>query len=248
MIADLYPDRVRIDRGFVEGIRSHSRKRILVESLVSLCHRINCSVVAEGVESAEDLETCLSAGVAYLQGFLLARPMSAEAAFFVEDLLLSQAPRVSPHGEIAGTVRTVPPVQADEALATAVVRLGGEPGLAFLSAVVRGRATGLLSRSAAEEWLRRPGAAPELASSDPVAAVTEDIPFDQRPEAATLEEVCEVIRRRPAGRKYEPIVVFGPAKTYRGLLTVDALVEEFSRLRPERALETSPVWRPRTRT
>ena len=51
MITDIAPDFVKLDRVFIENIFVHARKRILVESVVSLCHRINCGVVAEGIET-----------------------------------------------------------------------------------------------------------------------------------------------------------------------------------------------------
>ena len=41
MITDIAPDFVKLDRVFIDNIFVHARKRILVESVVSLCHRIN---------------------------------------------------------------------------------------------------------------------------------------------------------------------------------------------------------------
>lgn len=91
-IVELAPDFVKIDRVFVEKIASHVRKRALVESVTMLCHRIGCEVVAEGVETAGELETCLEADVDYVQGFLFARPSLASEAFSAAPLRLPARP------------------------------------------------------------------------------------------------------------------------------------------------------------
>jgi EAL domain-containing protein (putative c-di-GMP-specific phosphodiesterase class I) len=73
-ISDLTPEVVKLDRQLIAGIRQGSPLYRLVSSIVQLCRDMGSRVVAEGVETAEELAACESARVDYCQGYLLARP------------------------------------------------------------------------------------------------------------------------------------------------------------------------------
>jgi EAL domain-containing protein (putative c-di-GMP-specific phosphodiesterase class I) len=73
-IADLHPCLVKLDRALITGLGRHPRMQRLVASIVSLCENLEAEVVAEGIESREELMAVRDAGVHYAQGYLLARP------------------------------------------------------------------------------------------------------------------------------------------------------------------------------
>jgi EAL domain-containing protein (putative c-di-GMP-specific phosphodiesterase class I) len=73
-IADLEPKVVKIDRGIVEGLKRGSRQQKLVRAIVRLCEDLGADVVAEGIETADELHAVREAGVRLAQGYLLARP------------------------------------------------------------------------------------------------------------------------------------------------------------------------------
>ena len=73
-IADLEPAIVKLDRGLILGVDRSERQRQLVKSVVTLCHDLNASVVAEGIETTSELAALSDSGVRYAQGFLFARP------------------------------------------------------------------------------------------------------------------------------------------------------------------------------
>ncbi|HEX4353030.1 MAG TPA: EAL domain-containing protein, partial [Polyangiales bacterium] len=73
-IVDLHPQVVKLDIELVRGIDREPRQRSLVRSIVSMCREQDAYVVAEGIETAGELEAVIDAGVPYGQGFLLARP------------------------------------------------------------------------------------------------------------------------------------------------------------------------------
>ncbi len=77
MLAELTPAMVKIDRFLISHIAESTKKRMLVESLVSFCHKINAQVVAEGIETADDLEVILSMSIDLAQGFYLGRPAAS---------------------------------------------------------------------------------------------------------------------------------------------------------------------------
>jgi sensor c-di-GMP phosphodiesterase-like protein len=77
---------LKIDKTFIQGIAAN---RPLAEMIVSMCRLMRLSVVAEGVETAEQLDWVRARGIDQCQGYLFARPLPA--AGFTE-LLLQQRP------------------------------------------------------------------------------------------------------------------------------------------------------------
>ncbi len=73
-IADLEPQIVKLDRGLVAGIHRSRRQQCLVNGVVRLCHDLNATVVAEGIETRDEYSVLLDSGAQLGQGFLFARP------------------------------------------------------------------------------------------------------------------------------------------------------------------------------
>jgi len=73
-IADLEPAVVKLDRALIVGIDAEPRVRCLVAALVRLCDDLGAEVVAEGIESADELAAVRDQGVQLVQGFHVARP------------------------------------------------------------------------------------------------------------------------------------------------------------------------------
>jgi EAL domain-containing protein (putative c-di-GMP-specific phosphodiesterase class I) len=73
-IADLDPRIVKLDRGLVAGIHRSQRQQRLVNGVVRLCHDLNATVVAEGIETPDEYSVLLDSGAQLGQGYLFARP------------------------------------------------------------------------------------------------------------------------------------------------------------------------------
>lgn len=69
---------IKIDRSFVEGMDRDSRKRKLVTSAIRLARALDLTVIAEGVETREELEVLLSEKCDLAQGFLFSRAIEPE--------------------------------------------------------------------------------------------------------------------------------------------------------------------------
>ena len=72
-------DKIKIDRAFIRDIAEPDAAAI-VRAVVGLGDRLGMGIVAEGVETVEQLELVRSEGCGEVQGFLFSRPLSAEAA------------------------------------------------------------------------------------------------------------------------------------------------------------------------
>ncbi|MGI4939492.1 MAG: EAL domain-containing protein, partial [Janthinobacterium lividum] len=73
-----YPlDTIKIDRSFISAIPEEERTMAIVETIVRLGHALKLEVVAEGVETAAQLDAATRLGCDYIQGYLMARPLPA---------------------------------------------------------------------------------------------------------------------------------------------------------------------------
>lgn len=71
---------IKLDRSFVSNLPDKADSAILSRTVLAMAHALGLSVVAEGIETGEQRDFLIDLGVKELQGFGLARPMTAEDA------------------------------------------------------------------------------------------------------------------------------------------------------------------------
>jgi EAL domain-containing protein (putative c-di-GMP-specific phosphodiesterase class I) len=75
----LHVDTVKVDRSFVSRIGLDDGSE-MVRAIAAIAHNMGMDVVAEGVETAEQLEWLRAIGCEYAQGFYFSRPVDMSAA------------------------------------------------------------------------------------------------------------------------------------------------------------------------
>ena len=70
-------DNLKIDRSFVSQIQSDKRKYQVVDTIVSLSKQLQLSIIAEGIETTEQLQWLQNVGCEYGQGYLFSKPLPA---------------------------------------------------------------------------------------------------------------------------------------------------------------------------
>jgi EAL domain-containing protein (putative c-di-GMP-specific phosphodiesterase class I) len=68
------PDIVKVDMSLVRDIDKDRGRRALASALISFSDEMQMDIIAEGIETKEELDTLLELGVRYGQGFFLAKP------------------------------------------------------------------------------------------------------------------------------------------------------------------------------
>jgi len=71
---------LKIDKSFVSELDFENPDENITESIISLVHRLNIETIAEGVETAEQMNYLVHAKCDNMQGYHLGRPMDAETA------------------------------------------------------------------------------------------------------------------------------------------------------------------------
>ena len=80
---------LKIDRSFVEELREGSEDRAVVSGIIALAHTLGMQVIAEGVESAEQLRILRELGCDMAQGYYFSEPLDHEGM----SALLASDPR-----------------------------------------------------------------------------------------------------------------------------------------------------------
>ena len=74
-LQNLPSDVVKLDRSFVMGLGQSDKSEALVRGVVNLAHELNKSIIAEGVETPQQLKHLEDLGCAYVQGNFLSKPL-----------------------------------------------------------------------------------------------------------------------------------------------------------------------------
>ncbi|NEQ45165.1 MAG: EAL domain-containing protein [Leptolyngbya sp. SIOISBB] len=89
-------DTLKVDQSFVRNMQSSSEDLAIVRTIVDLAHTLAMDVIAEGVETADDMATLRSLGAEYGQGYYWAKPLPVNAATeFLQQHLRGQNPESS---------------------------------------------------------------------------------------------------------------------------------------------------------
>jgi diguanylate cyclase (GGDEF)-like protein len=71
---------LKIDRSFTASLETDPRSRIFVRAIIEMAHALNLEVIAEGVETPGQLRLLGKRKITAVQGYLLGRPMTPDAA------------------------------------------------------------------------------------------------------------------------------------------------------------------------
>lgn len=91
-LRDYYFDTIKVDQSFIRGVDENPRYRAIAQSVADLARALDVETVAEGIETEEQLAYARETGFTNVQGFVLSRPMPAEA---VLDMMRAIAARES---------------------------------------------------------------------------------------------------------------------------------------------------------
>ena len=94
-IRDLDIDALKIDKSFVMELETHPVNRAIIEAAKVIGHAKGCSVVAEGIETVEQLHILREVGVSQGQGYLFSRavPFTEFVQLTQQEIIIGSSPR-----------------------------------------------------------------------------------------------------------------------------------------------------------
>lgn len=241
------PDVIKLDREVVRSLHDRPYQQSLVRSLVSFAASVGTKLVAEGVETWNELETLVRLGVRYLQGFLLARPSpepglpSPETAARLRAVMQAEDARLGEDDErVTGLVGDCPVVEKGSMRVEELDRLfRTRADLDHVVLAEDGRPAAVITR---QRFQARTGGpfGYQLYCRRPVDALAECAPLvvDTRTGIAALGRL---VLERMNEDVYDPVVVVDEAGRLAGTVTVRQLLGRAIALELQSAQEANPL-------
>lgn len=206
------PQVVKLDRSLISGIDRDPARRALVEMLGEFVGRLDGWVLAEGIETLNELRTAIDLGVPLGQGFALARPAPGFATVVADAprrVIANRAGARTFVDTLAPLVETAP---AAASMDEARQLLRADPTLrnVVLFGADDARPVAVLARADVEGGSAR-------VRVPLFAHVSEAVPA-----------VARRAMTRDADHRFVPIVCRDGRGTYQGIVTVDALVRRLA--------------------
>lgn len=198
-ILDLKPALIKLDRELIRGIDADEAKRALVDMLGTFANRIDCWLLAEGIETEAEYDTITALGVPLAQGYYLAHPGPAWPALDATIIPAALAPQES-------TVRDVleaPPTAESTAVAATLFSRHSE-----------------LRTVALIDDHNRPIALLDINSAH--LGVTTDA-MRVNLDTPTKDALLRAITRDP-GNRYDPLIITDNAGRYSGIARIERLI------------------------
>lgn len=74
LLVDFQPDLIKLDMHLIRGIDRDPVRQVLVESTLQMSRKLGIEVIAEGIETREELAVLRAFGIELFQGYLFAKP------------------------------------------------------------------------------------------------------------------------------------------------------------------------------
>ncbi|MEA5021900.1 hypothetical protein SDC9_17482 [bioreactor metagenome] len=240
-IAELHPDFLKIDRCLIQGIHLDPIKWALFETFVTLSRRIGCRILAEGVETQEEMRTVVQLGADYVQGYFIARPSFTrpELSAPVAQIVQSQQ-RLSFNSEKTVQHILEPlPLVTPQTTVNAVQNYFEEHAKIWLVGVTdKGELLGVVQRDNLYSALATPFGV-SLYSQRPVTSLMNNKQLLIE-DTTPIEVASSLAMARPDAHLYDGIVVVQQQKPI-GMIRVASLIKAMSDTQLQIAQGASPL-------
>jgi len=74
LLAEVHTDLVKLDMALIRNIHQDKRRQAIVRGILRVCQDLGIRVIAEGIETKDELDILAAIGIELFQGFYFARP------------------------------------------------------------------------------------------------------------------------------------------------------------------------------
>ena len=244
-VTEVRPHYIKLDIALVRDIDRDRAKNALVSAIIIFARRIDAKVLAEGIETVEELATLIEIGVEYGQGFLLARPSSvfaepkAEIAAFIRERASASRTAPTPKRMTVSAVTRRAPALPPTAYTMEVMEIfDRNPDLDSVVLTDSGAPIGLVSRTKLYERLSHQFGY-SIYAKRPVRLVMDDayLAVDVND---SIDDVARKVVHRRRSEMYDEIVVLENG-AYSGVVSVRDLLHTMTEFQASVSRYSNPL-------
>ncbi|EGW40589.1 EAL domain-containing protein [Desulfosporosinus sp. OT] len=240
-VAELHPDFLKIDRSLIQGVNADPIKWALLETFVTFSKRIGCRIIAEGVETAEEMRTVVQLGVDYVQGFFVARPTFERKNInpAVMEILDPERLHISiDQSPILSMVEPLPLFESNALINTVETYFREHPHQWLVGITENARLVGVMQRDRLFAALgTRYGIPLYLERTVPILMDTNPLIVE---DTTPLEVVSSLAMQRPDAQLYDGIIIANQRKPI-GMVSVANLIKAMSERQIKLARGANPL-------
>ena len=248
MWSEIQPDYVKIDRHFIDGIAEDKFKHHFVKAMQNLAESCSAHIIAEGIENEADCLAVRDLGIAFGQGYLIARPVSEPTTLpstEIIDLINKREIIVFPTGSspsgnvtVSSMTRRVEPVSPQTFSDEVCHRFNDDTELMSMPVVLNGAPLGLINRHEMEGRLARPFQR-ELFGRKSCMQFMDSMPLciDQ---SSTVQEAALLVSRSARHHIYDGFIVTKDGK-YLGIGSAHDLMGLITEMQIQAARYANPL-------
>lgn len=247
MITDIHPHYIKLDMNLVRDIDRDGYKKALVQSLYEFCRLANVSLIAEGVETEEELDALIDIGVHYAQGYYIQRP-DGEIKPITDEVLDSIQSRNSKRNHLynhfvsniyIGNLCTDNVVVSPKDIAEDVYNIFLTNSLLWgVTVVNRGKVVGIVTRTRIDHIMSGQFGY-SLHAKRPISLIMDTDPLVTDYQVP-IDTVSKLAMSRPADSLYDYIVVTEDDR-YSGIVTIKDLLEKTMEIEVSNARHQNPL-------
>jgi len=247
VISDVKPNIIKLDMALVRNIDKDEIKQLLCKALVDFGKNAGIQLIAEGIETEEELETLIKLNVDFGQGYFLGIPRKSFADIAPEKIELIQRYYTKKFnmninssiypiiGHLAKPGYTFPPDEKNESIHE---KLRLNPTITDFTVIENDVAVGFMSKTSLNEKLGgRYGYS--LFSKTTIRSIT-NTDFLQVNYSTTVDDVSRLAMQRSFDKLYDPIVVEKDNK-YCGIVTIKNLLDTCTKIEVDIAGHSNPL-------
>ncbi|HBT20571.1 MAG TPA: diguanylate cyclase [Peptococcaceae bacterium] len=249
MIAETKPEFIKIDKSMIRDIDTNEVKKALLETLKTFAEKINSYVIAEGIETPEELEALAKIGIHYGQGYYISRPSLPKPSVndkAVQKLLAVRSENrekifgISSYSILAKDVVENTTTVTEEVPVNKVKNIldANDPISNVVIVDKKNRPIGLVMHYYLDNLLSSQFGIP-LYSNRPISEIMDNKPLIVD-EKAPIEQVTEMAMNRERKKLYDSIIVTKNGRLL-GTISIKHLLETMTRIREEIAKGANPL-------
>ena len=246
--SELRPDIVKIDMHFVQGVDADPVKLQFLKSIQCIAESCGTLVIAEGVETEAELRVVKSLGIAFGQGYYIARPSPTpplvavpEITHIVNAFKIAELAKSAPASSrvTAQRLRTyIEPAQPDMKNERIFERFSESPALCAIPVVRNGIPVGLVERRSFIDFYAQPYQR-ELLGKKPCAEIMQTPPLMVSNDMP-IEELSHFLAAAD-GQQLSDAFIITEQGRYVGLASGQDLLRELTKMQIEAARYANPL-------